>query len=97
MLIREATPGELTQSCSVVPKTDGMLYVIARKNERTNSYLYAWQEVRNSEITYSTAKGDVSLKIFCKKAKAGKKVELPQTKDFCGIIPIAPTIKYEDE
>lgn len=23
MLIREATPGELTQSCSVVPKTDG--------------------------------------------------------------------------
>ena len=97
MLIREATPGELTQPCSVIPKTDGMLYVIARKNERTLEDLYGWREVKDSEITYSTAKGDVSLKIFCKKAKAGKKVELPRTKDFCGIIPIAPTIKYEDE
>lgn len=97
MLIREATPGELSQSSSVVPKSDGMVYVVARKNERTLEDLYGWREVRDSEVTYSTSKGDVSLKIFCRKAKAGKKVELPRTKDFCGITPIAPAIEYKDE
>ena len=73
---------------------DGMVYIIARKNERTAEDLFGWREVKNSEVTYSTHKGDESLKIFSKKAKAGKEIEIPQTKDFCGITPIAKKIDY---
>ena len=73
------------------------VYIIARKNERTAEDLFGWREVKNSEVTYSTSKGDVSLKIFSKKAKAGKKIEIPQTKDFCGITLIAKKIDYTNE
>lgn len=97
MLIREATPGQLSQVCSVTPAADGLVYIIARKNERTAEDLFGWREVKNSEVTYSTSKGDVSLKIFSKKAKAGKKIEIPQTKDFCGITLIAKKIDYTNE
>lgn len=97
MLIREATPGQLSQVCSVTPTADGLVYIIARKNERTAEDLFGWREVKNSEVTYSTSKGDVSLKIFSKKAKAGKKIEIPQTKDFCGITLIAKKIDYTNE
>ena len=97
MLIREATPGQLSQVCSVTPTADGLVYIIARKNERTAEDLFGWREVKNSEVTYSTSKGDVSLKIFSKKAKAGKKIEIPQTKDFCGITFIAKKIDYTNE
>ena len=97
MLIREATPGQLSQVCSVTPAADGLGYIIARKNERTAEDLFGWREVKNSEVTYSTSKGDVSLKIFSKKAKAGKKIEIPQTKDFCGITLIAKKIDYTNE
>lgn len=97
MLIREATPGQLSQVCSVTPAADGLVYIIARKNERTAEDLFGWREVKNSEVTYSTSKGDVSLKIFSKKAKAGKKIEIPQTKDFCGITLIAKKIDYPNE
>lgn len=97
MLIREATPGQLSQVCSVTPAADGLVYIIARKNERTAEDLFGWREVKNSEVTYSTSKGDVSLKIFSKKAKAGKKIEIPQTKDFCGITFIAKKIDYTNE
>lgn len=97
MLIREATPGQLSQVCSVTPTADGLVYIIARKNERTAEDLFGWREVKNSEVTYSTSKGDVFLKIFSKKAKAGKKIEIPQTKDFCGITLIAKKIDYTNE
>ena len=97
MLIREATPGQLSQVCSVTPAADGLVYIIARKNERTAEDLFGWREVKNSEVTDSTSKGDVSLKIFSKKAKAGKKIEIPQTKDFCGITLIAKKIDYTNE
>ena len=97
MLIREATPGQLSQVCSVTPTADGLVYIIARKNERTAEDLFGWREVKNSEVTYSPSKGDVSLKIFSKKAKAGKKIEIPQTKDFCGITLIAKKIDYTNE
>ena len=97
MLIREATPGQLSQVCSVTPTADGLVYIIARKNERTAEDPFGWREVKNSEVTYSTSKGDVSLKIFSKKAKAGKKIEIPQTKDFCGITLIAKKIDYTNE
>lgn len=97
MLIREATPGQLSQVYSVTPAADGLVYIIARKNERTAEDLFGWREVKNSEVTYSTSKGDVSLKIFSKKAKAGKKIEIPQTKDFCGITLIAKKIDYTNE
>lgn len=97
MLIREATPGQLSQVCSVTPAADGLVYIIARKNERTAEDLFGWREVKNSEVTYSTSKGDVSLNIFSKKAKAGKKIEIPQTKDFCGITLIAKKIDYTNE
>ena len=97
MLIREATPGQLSQVCSVTPAADGLVYIIARKNEWTAEDLFGWREVKNSEVTYSTSKGDVSLKIFSKKAKAGKKIEIPQTKDFCGITLIAKKIDYTNE
>ena len=73
MLIREATPGQLSQVCSVTPTADGLVYIIARKNERTAEDLFGWREVKNSEVTYSTSKGDVFLKIFSKKAKAGRR------------------------
>ena len=97
MLIRNATVGILSQSCTIVPDADGMVYIIARKNERTAEDLFGWREVKNSEVTYSTHKGDESLKIFSKKAKAGKEIEIPQTKDFCGITPIAKKIDYRNE
>ena len=82
MLIREATPGELTQPCSVIPKTDGMLYVIARKNERTLEDLYGWREVKDSEITYSPPKGMFRSKYFAKKPKQEKRWNFPEPRIF---------------
>lgn len=94
MLVRNAGGGTLSQQCLLTPDADGYVYIVARKNDRTQDDLYGWREVSGSEVCYSTSKGDEKLSIFAKKAKRGKAVALPQTKDFCGIIPIARKIEY---
>ena len=93
MLVRNVKSGELSSRCVVTPDADGMLYIVARKNSRTEEDLYGWKEIPGAEVYYSTNKEDVVLNMFCKKAKAGKPVVLPQTTDFCGVIPVAHSIE----
>ena len=69
MLIREATPGQLSQVCSVTPAADGLVYIIARKNERTAEDLFGWREVKNSEVTYSPVKATYPSKFSARKQK----------------------------
>lgn len=93
MLVRNVKSGELSQRCVVTPDADGVLYIVARKNNRTSEDLYGWREVKGAQMHYATSKEDGVMCIFSKKVKAGRQVVLPQTTDFGGIILIAKNIE----
>lgn len=94
MLICAADNIKLSEKCIVTPSVDGKVYIMARKNSTNEPVLNGWTVIKNSEVRYKTNGSDGILYVFYKEAKAGVPVELPKTKDFARIIPLAKSIQY---
>ena len=95
MLCSEVDNMVPSQKATVTPEKDGRVYILARRNHLTEPDLKGWKILKDSETRYPTRSKPGILYIYYKEAKAGKPVELPVTKDFAGITPLARTIRYE--
>lgn len=97
MLIREATPGRIDPA--LLGHSENRRHALRHcSQERTDARRSLWLAGSKGfgNNVFHRQRGCFAQNIL-QKSQSRKKVELPRTKDFCGIIPIAPTIKYEDE
>ena len=101
------TKGEHSKGGKIIAKDDGRIYFISAlaKDLKKNWYKPGWRVIMPSEIQLSRVIGNNSdgapkyktigsIYISYLDVKAGQEVELPITKNWLSVIPLAVSIEY---
>lgn len=80
-----ASNGGEVNSGTIVPSTNGIIYVMAKSGGLTG-----WTEIENSKSMILT----VELSIYQKQVTAGDRIPIPGLTNFQGATPLAKRIKY---